>query len=116
MLPARTTSARISRSFGLRRARPSWQLAQKKDSDGFSIPRAVDTLDRTPVRVVRADSEGKFQVDLPPGTYTILAEIDGELRHTDGAFPRHPNRNWSTITISQGNAQQYSVVDDQTTH
>lgn len=92
------------------------ELAQKRDGDGFTIPRAIDTLGKTPIRIVRADGDGKFQVDLPPGTYTIVAEINGELRHTDGGGPVYPNRNWSTITISQGREREYSIVDDQTTH
>jgi len=92
------------------------ELGQARSKDGFFIPREVDTLGKKPITMVTADDRGQFQLDLAPGTYTIVSEIGGKLLHTDGGYPRNPSRTWTTLTVAEGKEVAYKIVDDQTTH
>jgi hypothetical protein len=60
------------------------------------------------VKVVRADEHGGFEIDLPAGTYTLFAEIDGELylNGLDGWG------HWAHVSLSPGKVVRSSLVDN----
>lgn len=66
--------------------------------------------DKSPFLVVTSDKSGNFAANLPPGQYTMFAEVDGKLVHTDGAFPRDGNQ-WSTVNVEEGETTSANIVD-----
>jgi hypothetical protein len=57
--------------------------------------------------IVKSDAAGQFTVALEPGTYTIVAELDGKLylNSLDGAGF------WSTITVEPNKFVDYKIAD-----
>lgn len=56
-------------------------------------------------KTVRSDRQGRYRVPLPPGVYTVVAEIAGKLylnlRRSDG--------NWATITVHPGRWATWNI-------
>jgi hypothetical protein len=57
--------------------------------------------------VVNSDETGVFKVQLPPGEYTVFAEINGKLYRNsfDG------EGNFSSVTILDGQSQVENIID-----
>ena len=59
------------------------------------------------VRVVRSDEAGRYRVALPPGEYTIVAEIEGKLYlnlfRGDGT--------WATVRVRKGHWTTWNIDD-----
>lgn len=59
------------------------------------------------VKTARSDKRGNYRVPLPPGVYTVVAEIKGKLylnlRRSDG--------NWATITVHPGQWATWIIRD-----
>ena len=59
------------------------------------------------VKIVQADQDGLFKVALPPGEYTVVAEINGQLylNSFDG------QNNWSTVQVKEGQWTPWPIRD-----
>jgi len=61
----------------------------------------------TLAKTVRSDKQGRYRVPLPPGVYTVVAEIKGKLylnlHRSDG--------NWATITVHPGQWATWNIRD-----
>ena len=57
--------------------------------------------------IVKSDASGHFTAALEPGTYTIVAELDGKLylNSFDG------DGFWSTVTIAPNKFVDYKIAD-----
>ena len=62
------------------------------------------------VKIVRADKKGRFKIGLEPGTYTVVAEIDGKMylnlmQFVDGKSV------WGSVTVKKGQWTTMSIED-----
>ena len=59
------------------------------------------------VKIVQADRKGRYKLPLPPGEYTVVAEIDGRLylNRLDG------HRNWDTVKVTAGKWAVWDIED-----
>lgn len=57
--------------------------------------------------IVKSDAKGQFTAELVPGTYTIVAELDGKLylNSFDG------NGFWNTVTVEPHTFVDYTISD-----
>jgi len=59
------------------------------------------------VKTVRSDKQGNYRASLPPGVYTVVAEIKGKLYlnvlRSDG--------NWATVTVHPGRWTTWAIRD-----
>lgn len=60
------------------------------------------------VAVVNTDAEGRYAVDLEPGTYTAVAELDGKLYYN--GF--NGGGNWSSFTVKKGAVTNWPITDN----
>lgn len=58
--------------------------------------------------IVKSDAAGHFTAALEPGTYTVVAELDGKLylNSFDG------DGFWTTITVESGKFIDYKIADN----
>ena len=59
------------------------------------------------VTIVRPDKEGRFSLPLPPGEYTLVAEIDGRLYLNNWL----DDGSWATVTVRPGRWSDYTIED-----
>jgi hypothetical protein len=69
----------------------------------------LDPKDPALVQSVLADEKGFYQAELPPGVYTVIAEIDGKLYLN--AYQGGTDE-WATVTVATGAWTEHSIDDD----
>jgi hypothetical protein len=57
--------------------------------------------------IVKSDANGHFTAALAPGTYTVVAELDGKLYLN--SFDGYGN--WNTLTVERGKFVDYRIAD-----
>jgi len=57
------------------------------------------------VRVVRPGKDGRFELELPPGEYTLVLEIDGKLYLNNWL----EDGSWAITEVKPGRWTEYSV-------
>ncbi|MFM8314814.1 MAG: hypothetical protein ACKOA8_11060 [Deltaproteobacteria bacterium] len=77
----------------------------KVKSNGPTLEFSSDT--QKVFAVVNSDKNGSFKVQLPPGEYTVFAEIEGKLYKNsfDGLG------NFSTVTMLDGKSSMENIID-----
>ena len=58
------------------------------------------------VKTVRSDKQGNYRVALPPGVYTVVAEIRGKLHLT----ARRDDGHWATVTVHPGTWSTWNIL------
>ena len=59
------------------------------------------------MKIVNADKHGAYQVVLPPGEYTVVAEINGKLYLN--SF--QPQGHWTSVTVRPDQWVRWSIRD-----
>ena len=58
------------------------------------------------VKTVRSDKQGNYRVALPPGVYTVVAQIRGKLYLT----ARRDDGHWATVTVHPGTWSTWNIL------
>jgi len=66
-----------------------------------------DPKHKAAVAVVKADRQGYYEVGLPPGEYTVVAEIDGELYLNS----REGDGNWTTVSVLPARWTEWDIEE-----
>lgn len=83
----------------------------KHTPSGEILPGIVETKDALPYAVVTTNADGKFSLDLAPGTYTLFFDNAGVLAHVDGDYPQGDGKAlWRTVEISENIAIDYNIL------
>lgn len=62
--------------------------------------------------VIHSDKEGKFRVPLPPGKYTVVAEIDGKLYLNIFEFDAATGKSvWPTVIVEPRKWSRWVIED-----
>jgi hypothetical protein len=78
-----------------------------------AVKTTLDPKDPALVTSVRSDANGEYRVALPPGTYTVVAEIDGKLYLNSfgaGAAAGDAGR-WSTVDVAPNAWADWTIED-----
>ncbi|MEX0704853.1 MAG: hypothetical protein WD069_22330 [Planctomycetales bacterium] len=59
------------------------------------------------VQIVRADAEGRFELPLPPGEYTVIPEIDGQLYLNNWL----DDGSWATVKVEPDEWAEHTIED-----
>lgn len=73
----------------------------------FDVP---DPLHPALHRTLQADAEGRFRCALPPGEYTVVAEIDGKLYLNIHTFDGK-DAYWATVEVRKGGWTAVRIED-----
>ena len=61
-------------------------------------------------KIVQADKDGNYRCSLPPGEYTVVAEIDGKLYLNLFTFDEK-DPCWGTVQVVQGKWSSFNIED-----
>ena len=64
-----------------------------------------------PTRVFSDPKDGSFEVQIPPGTFTVIAEKDGFLKATTTGAVENQNVSLPTVTLLGGDSRNNGVID-----